>query len=94
MPIDLEDALYAHPLVRYAAAVPLDHDPRHVFGVIVTLAPGSRLRAAELMGWVARHDPALAASAIVVLGAVPVTPQGKPDRVGIADLLGAGEQAA
>ena len=27
MPIDLEDGLYAHPLVRYAAAVPLDHDP-------------------------------------------------------------------
>ena len=61
---------------------------------VVTLAPGSRLRAAELMGWVARHDPALASSAIIVLDAVPVTPQGKPDRVGIADLLGAGEQAA
>lgn len=94
MPIDLEQALYAHPLVRYAAAVPLDRDPWHAFGVIVTLAPGSRLGAAELMGWVARHNPALAASAIAALGAVPVTPQGKPDRVAIADLLGAAERAA
>jgi hypothetical protein len=60
----------------------------------VTTAPGSRLRTAELIGWVARQDPALFSSAIAVLDAVPVTPQGKPDRIRIADLLGSREQAA
>jgi predicted alpha/beta-hydrolase family hydrolase len=33
-------------------------------------------------------------SARAVLDAVPVTPQGKPDRIRIADLLGSREQAA
>ncbi len=94
LPIDLETALYAHPQVRYAAAVPLWADREHAFGAVVTLAPGTRLRADELLDWVARHDPDLASSTVRVLDAVPVTPQGKPDRIRVAGLLGAREQAA
>ena len=94
MPIDLENALYAHPQVRYVAAVPLDTDPHLPFGAVVTVARGSRLRAAELTGWVARWDPALAPAALAVLDEVPVTEQGKPDRAAIADLISVGVCAA
>lgn len=87
MPVDLETALYAHPSVRYAAALPLDGDPLLPFGAVVTSAPGSRVTAAELSRWVTRRDPALAPVALALTDVVPVTDQGKPDRAAIADLL-------
>jgi len=93
-PAASEDALYAQPLVRYAAAVPLDHDHHHRFGAVVTTATGSRFQGADLLGWVTRQDQALAGSAIDVRDDVPVSAQGKPDRVRIADLLGAREQTS
>jgi len=94
LPIDLESALYAHPLVRYAAALPLDTDTDLPFGAVVTLARGARVTAAELSGWVAREDPALAPAALAVLDQMPVTEQGKPDRAVIAELLTVRAQAA
>jgi fatty-acyl-CoA synthase len=85
MPIDVQDALCSHPDVRYAVALP--NGDR--FAAVVVLAPGARLTESELQRFVEQErDPALAPDPLVVVDRVPVTEQGKPDRVVLAGMLG------
>ena len=84
MPLDLANALCAHPDVRYAVAVPTGGR----FGCIVTLAPGSQTGAGELRAFVRDHfGDTLVPEIVLVTDRIPTTEQGKPDRVAITAAL-------
>ena len=87
MPLDVANALCAHPQVRYAVAIPIG--PLDAgFGAVVVLAPGASPSALDLQSYVAEvHGHHLAPEAIALVARVPTTEQGKPDRLAIAPLL-------
>jgi fatty-acyl-CoA synthase len=85
MPIDLQDALCAHPDVRYAVALP---SAGGRFGAVVVRAPGSPTTETELQAYVAdRHGAHLVPDPVRLVDRVPVTEQGKPDRAQLSRLL-------
>ncbi len=88
MPIDIQDALCDHPAVRYAVAIPTEPD-RGGFSAAVLLAPAATADTNGLMAFVAeqrgRH---LVPDAIVAVDRIPITEQGKPDRVALTAILG------
>ena len=80
MPLDVANALCAHPEVRYAVAVPVGGG----VGSIVTLAPGSDTGEKALREFVREnYGDRLVPSAVLVSDRIPTTEQGKPDRVAI-----------
>jgi fatty-acyl-CoA synthase len=84
MPVDVQDALCDHPAVRYAVAVPADGG----FCAAVVLAPGATVDGDDLRAFVAEHrGEHLTPAQIIAVDRVPVTEQGKPNRVLIAALL-------
>lgn len=90
MPVDVQDALCDHPEVRYAVAVPFDGG----FRAVVVLAPGSTIDGDHLRASVnARHGEHVTPVQIIAMDRVPVTEQGKPNRVRIAALLGEQREA-
>jgi fatty-acyl-CoA synthase len=90
MPVDVQDALCDHPEVRYAVAVPADGG----FRAVVVLTPGSTVDGDHLRAFVnARHGEHVTPVQIIAMDRVPVTEQGKPNRVRIAALLGAEREA-
>jgi acyl-CoA synthetase (AMP-forming)/AMP-acid ligase II len=80
LPLDVEDALCAHPGVRYAVALP-------------DIAPDGRFAAAVVLGPDADVDPADLArdvddrATIAVVDRIPATDQGKPDRAALRERL-------
>ena len=90
MPVDVQDALCDHPEVRYAVAVPADGG----FRAVVVLAPGSTVDGDDLQAFVsACHGDHVTPVQIIAMDRVPVTEQGKPNRVRIAALLGEQREA-
>lgn len=84
LPLDVANALCAHPEVRYAVAVPAGRR----LSAIVTLAPGSAVGARELAEFVRDRDgESLVPEAVLVADRIPTTEQGKPDRVEITAAL-------
>jgi acyl-CoA synthetase (AMP-forming)/AMP-acid ligase II len=82
LPLDVEDALCAHPAVRYAVALP---DPAgDGFVAFVTLAPDADADAAALQ----RHVAA-SVRTVIALDRMPTTQQGKPDRGALYALVSA-----
>jgi acyl-CoA synthetase (AMP-forming)/AMP-acid ligase II len=81
-PVDVQDALCAHPDVRYAVAVPVE-------GGFVAVVQTDAASPSGLRDWVracfgAHEVPA----AIRIVDRVPVTEQGKPDRAAITAMFG------
>ena len=94
MPLDVADALCAHPEVRYAVAVPTGPADGGL-GAIVVLAPGASTTVAELRAYVAEaHGDHLVAELIALVDRIPTTEQGKPDRIAIAPVLAAARTTA
>ena len=84
LPLDVANALCAHPEVRYAVAVPAGRR----FSAIVTLAPGSALGAPDLAQFVRDRDgESLVPEAVLVADRIPTTEQGKPNRAAITSAL-------
>jgi fatty-acyl-CoA synthase len=89
MPLDVANALCAHPEVRYAVATPMGPADRG-FGAMVVVAAGASATAAELRSYVAEaHGAHVAPEAIALVQRIPTTEQGKPDRIQIASALAA-----
>lgn len=87
MPLDVANALCAHPEVRYAVAIPIGPADGG-FGAIVVLAPGASATPADLRAHVAQaHGDHLVPRVVVPVDRVPTTEQGKPDRTVIAPVL-------
>lgn len=85
MPVDVQDALCEHPEVRYAVALPVDRG----FRAVVVLAPDATVDAEALRAFCgAERGEHVIPEQIIAVDRVPVTQQGKPDRQGIAVLLG------
>jgi fatty-acyl-CoA synthase len=90
MPVDVQDALCDHPEVRYAGAVPAEGG----FCAVVVLAPGATVDGEDLRAFVAEHrGEHLTPRQVIAVARVPVTEQGKPNRVRIAALLGEQREA-
>ena len=86
MPLDVANALCAHPEVRYAVAVPVGDR----FGAIVKLAPGSLTGNGDLSAFVRdRCGDTLVPAAMLLADRIPTTEQGKPDRVAITAAIAA-----
>ncbi|MCW2529635.1 MAG: AMP-dependent synthetase, partial [Pseudonocardiales bacterium] len=87
LPLDVQEALCAHPDVRYAVVIP-KITPANGFDAIVLLQPESRLTMDELRTHVAtRYGSHLVPGLLAVVRRVPVTEQGKPDRLKIRRFL-------
>jgi fatty-acyl-CoA synthase len=87
MPVDVQDALCAHPEVRYAVGVPL-HGPTRGFGAAVLLAPAAGVGTGDLQAFVReRQGGHVVPEAIVIVDRIPITEQGKPDQAAISRLL-------
>ncbi len=87
MPLDVANALCAHPEVRYAVAIPIGPADGG-FGAIVVLAPGASATPADLRAYVAQaHGDHLVPRVVVPVDRIPTTEQGKPDRTVIAPVL-------
>jgi fatty-acyl-CoA synthase len=83
-PVDLQDVLCAHPDVRYAVAVPHDDG----FTALVVPMPGRRVSSADLVDLLRRqHGRRMPAVEVAVGSRVPLTEQGKPDRVAITTMV-------
>jgi fatty-acyl-CoA synthase len=88
VPLDLEEAACAHPDVAYAVALPVAQGPG-VFGTLVLRSRGSGVSDGEVRDHLlARVAPEAAVGPVVVVDHLPVTEQGKPDRLIVAELLG------
>ena len=86
MPLDVANALCAHPDVRYAVAVPVGIG----FGAIVKLAPGSHTVEGDLRAFIRdRYGDTLLPTAMLLTDRIPTTEQGKPDRVAITVAIAA-----
>jgi fatty-acyl-CoA synthase len=86
MPLDVANAICAHPDVRYAVAVPAGRG----FSSIVTLAPGSGAGDQALREFIRdQYGDRLVPDAVLVADRMPTTEQGKPDRVAIAAAIAA-----
>jgi fatty-acyl-CoA synthase len=86
-PVDLQQALCAHPEVRYAVAVTAPEGRRAPFGVVVTLAPGATVDVAELKHSLSLVNAALAGCPVNIVDTIATTEQGKPNRIAITALL-------
>ncbi len=87
MPLDVANALCAHPHVRYAVAIPIAPADGG-FGAMVVLAPGASVTPAALRAYVAQaHGDHLVPRVVVPVDRIPTTEQGKPDRTVIAPVL-------
>ncbi|HCB04965.1 MAG TPA: hypothetical protein DEQ43_12110 [Nocardioides bacterium] len=83
-PVDVQNALCAHPGIRYAVAVPTDDG----FDALVIPMAGRCVSTADLLTFVRRqHGPRLLPRSLVVRSDVPLTEQGKPDRTAITALF-------
>jgi fatty-acyl-CoA synthase len=83
-PVDVQNALCAHPAVRYAVAVPTDSG----FAALVVPMAGRCLSTPDLLTSTRRqHGPRLLPVSVVISNAVPLTEQGKPDRAAIGALF-------
>jgi fatty-acyl-CoA synthase len=82
-PVDIEDALCAHPAVRYAVAIPVEGG----FLVAAQLQARSRVTASELRGHLDTFGTQLAVDGIHIVQTMPVTEQGKPDRKAILSMF-------
>ena len=87
LPLDVSNALCAHPHVRYAVSVPAPTGAGG-FGSIVMLAAEPEINEADLRAFVCHHHgPHVVPEIIVVDSSIPTTEQGKPDRNAITALL-------
>lgn len=78
-PLDVANALCAHPDVRYAVAAPLG--PAAGFGALAVTAPAASVTAADLRSYlIAEHGAHVAPEVIALDERIPTTEQGKPDR--------------
>jgi fatty-acyl-CoA synthase len=91
LPLDVSNALCAHPHVRYAVSVPAEAAAGG-FGSVVKLAPGAELGESELRAFVLdRYGPHLVPEVITLSHRIPTTEQGKPDRAVITGMLFGGD---
>ena len=87
MPLDVANALCAHPEVRYAVAIP-SGAAGGGFGAMVVLASDASATVAELRTYVSKaHGDHLVADVIALVDRIPTTEQGKPDRIAIAPVI-------
>jgi fatty-acyl-CoA synthase len=87
LPLDVSNALCAHPHVRYAVSVPAEARAGG-FGSLVKLAPGAELGESDLHAFVRdRYGPHLVPEVITLSDRIPTTEQGKPDRKVITRIL-------
>ena len=80
-PVDVQDALCEHPDVRYAVAVPTQTG----FRAAVLLRPDACVESADLRDWLVSRA-AVVPDTFLFLDRMPVTEQGKPDRIAITAL--------
>jgi fatty-acyl-CoA synthase len=87
LPLDVSNALCAHPQVLYAVSVPAEASARG-FGSVVKLAPGVDLGESDLHAFIRdRYGPHLVPEVITLSDRIPTTEQGKPDRKVITGML-------
>jgi acyl-coenzyme A synthetase/AMP-(fatty) acid ligase len=80
-PVDVQNALCAHPDVRYAVAVPVDAG-------FVSIVQADSVTPTDLCAWVRRSSGSdVVPEAIRVVERIPVTEQGKPDRAAITAMF-------
>jgi fatty-acyl-CoA synthase len=85
-PALIEDILLAHPQVTAAGAVGRpDPHAGEVPVAYVTLTPDAEVTEGQLLAWAAERVPERAAEpkSVTVLGALPVTDVGKPDKLAL-----------
>jgi acyl-CoA synthetase (AMP-forming)/AMP-acid ligase II len=83
-PVDVQNALCAHPDVRYSVVVPTDSG----FAALVVPLRGRCLSTTDLLTFVRRqHGRRLLPVSLRVATDVPLTGQGKPDRAATAALF-------
>ena len=81
-PGEIEAALSRHPAVRQAVVAPHDHRGGKRLAAYVVLHGGARVTPSELKEHLARALPEfMVPAAIALLDALPVTPNGKVDRM-------------
>lgn len=90
-PVDVDEALAAHPEIVDAAAFALPHPTLgEVVGAAVVLAPGSRLRDADIVDFLRdRLEPIKWPRTFVFVERIPRGPSGKVRRYEAARLFGA-----
>ena len=89
-PLEIDDALKIHPLVRFAMAVPFDH---RYYGeeiaAYVVPRDGARVSEAELLKHCRRLLPFCKCPKVILFGQdVPYTSTGKPKRLELKERLG------
>jgi fatty-acyl-CoA synthase len=84
-PVDVQQALCAHPDVRYAVAVPTRSSAEVpiAFSAAVKLRSGSRTTAHDLSVHLHSINPNLPIAHVHVTAHIPVTEQGKPNRAAL-----------
>jgi fatty-acyl-CoA synthase len=81
-PVDVQNALCGHPDVRYAVAVPVDTG-------FVAVVQADSATPIGLSDWVrTTFGSGVVPEAVRVVDRIPVTEQGKPDRVAITAMFG------
>jgi fatty-acyl-CoA synthase len=89
MPLDVANALCAHPDVRYAVAAPMGAQDAG-FGAMAVTVPETSVTAGDLRSYVAAaHGAHVAPGVIALVQRIPTTEQGKPDRSRIIPALAA-----
>ena len=88
-PVDIQEVLCALPQIRYAVAVPAPEGVDTAFGAVVVLDPAASLTVEEIAAQLRASIPHSVDVQLEIVGKVPVTEQGKPNRpVIIAQLFG------
>jgi long-chain acyl-CoA synthetase len=91
-PLEIDDVLTSHPLVRFAMAVPFDHRyyGEEIAGYVVLRDPTLKLEASELLTHCRRLLPFSKCPKVIVFGNdVPYTSTGKPKRLELKSQLAA-----
>jgi len=89
-PLEIDDVLKSHPLVRFAMAVPFDHRyyGEEIAGYVVLRDPNVVLEARELLTHCRRMLPFSKCPKVIVFGQdIPYTSTGKPKRLELKTLL-------
>lgn len=86
-PVDVQQALCSHGLVRYAVAVPAPDGCATAFGAAVIVDPTAAVTVALLSEFLAEIASQFAETPLVLVDSMPTTEQGKPHRAAIGALL-------